>query len=265
MKHILFTFIFILITSLSFGQVTDTLQANLKITQINSNTFIVTHYFPWNSNSMIVQASDKEVVLIDTPYTNEATKKVIEWIDDKLQPKKIIAINTGFHVDNLGGNTYLRSKGIDIYGAEITVRMLKERSEATRKQLISWLRPDQKDIIKAYKELIFTAPNKVFDENKGLTLNVGKLTFDIYYPGESHSPDNLVVYIQESNLLFGGCMIKSLGSKGLGFTGDANIDQWPKSVRQIKERYPKVKIVIPHHGKWGDSKLLDHTLYLLKK
>ncbi len=57
---------------------------------------------------------------------------------------------------------------------------------------------------------------------------------------------------------------KSLKSKNLGFTGDANMEKWPKSVKKLQEKYKSIKIVIPHHGMWGDTSLITHTLSLFK-
>ncbi|MBN1290826.1 MAG: hypothetical protein JXB48_03225 [Candidatus Latescibacteria bacterium] len=87
-------------------------------------------------------------------------------------------------------------------------------------------------------------------------------TVEIYYPGETHTEDNTVVYFKGKSLLFGGCMVKSMNSQSLGFTGDANLEEWPKSIKKVIERYTGDIIVIPGHGKWGYRNLLIHTLVL---
>jgi metallo-beta-lactamase class B len=46
--------------------------------------------------------------------------------------------------------------------------------------------------------------------------------------------------------------------------GDANIAAWSATVEKIKAAYPDVKIVVPGHGQFGDSKLLDYTISLFK-
>lgn len=248
-----------------FGQYEIKLSEELYITKLSDKISVVTHYFPWHSNSLIVKASVKEVVLIDTPYETEATALMINWIIETLKPKKITAINTGFHVDNLGGNQYLREKSIDIYGSDRTCQLLDERGEKTRQHLISEFKPGQESLIKTYELMTFVKPNKIFEIEKGLELKMGNLTFEVFFPGETHSPDNLVVYVKELELLFGGCMIKSLSSVNLGYTADANMMEWPSSLEKLQKRFDKTKLVIPHHGMWGDSSLIDHTLNLLSK
>jgi len=58
-------------------------------------------------------------------------------------------------------------------------------------------------------------------------------------------------------------MVKALSAKNMGFTGDANMSQWPVALKVVQERYPKAKVVIPHHGLWGDMTLVQHTIDLL--
>ena len=60
-------------------------------------------------------------------------------------------------------------------------------------------------------------------------------------------------------VLFGGCFTRSIESKGLGYTGEAYIEQWPKSAESVLLKYPEARLVIPGHGKIGDLALLMHT------
>ena len=246
-----------------YAQFEIKLDEGLFISKISDTVYVVTHYFPWDSNSLIIKASDKDVVLIDTPCDTVATSLMLNWIMAILKPQKITAINTGYHIDNLGGNSSLRQNGIDIFGSDLTIKMIEERGNKPQLQTLSWLKsPEQDKYRKAYEGMKFTKPNKIFNAQEGANLNLGGLSFEIYYPGESHTIDNVVVYIKEIRLLFGGCMIKSLTSKNLGFTGDANMVEWPNSVKKVQEKYTSAKIVIPHHGMWGGTGLILHTLEL---
>jgi len=60
-------------------------------------------------------------------------------------------------------------------------------------------------------------------------------------------------------------MIQSLEREKLGYIGDANMSEWPKAVKKVKKKFKNCRIVVPGHGTWGDMKLLDHTINLLKK
>ena len=265
MRNVLVLIITFFMSCVCLAQKEVILSPELKISRLNDEVWVVTHNFPWESNSLIVKASDKEVVLIDTPYTNEATELVLEFISKEINPKEITAVLTGFHVDNLGGTGCLLQHRISVFGSDRTCKLIDERSAATQKQMLDWLqKPEQEKYRKAYAEMKFTKPDHVFPIEKGFFLKKGKFSFDVYFPGESHSPDNLTVYIKELNLLFGGCMIKSLESPNLGFTGDANMNEWTVSVKKVQEKYKTAKWVIPHHGNWGGVALLQHTIDLFK-
>ena len=82
--------------------------------------------------------------------------------------------------------------------------------------------------------------------------------------GGGHTLDNIVVYFPKDKVLFGGCLIKSLNSRGLGYTGEADIENWDKTIEKIIKEFSKIDYVIPGHGKYGDSKLLSNTIKLVK-
>ncbi len=81
--------------------------------------------------------------------------------------------------------------------------------------------------------------------------------------GEGHTIDNIVSYFPHDKVLFGGCLIKTLGASK-GYLGDANVNDWSKTVLAVKSKYGKAKVIIPGHGKPGNSELLDYTIELFK-
>jgi metallo-beta-lactamase class B len=243
------------------------LSEDLVITEIEKGVHLITHSFPWQGNSLVVFLSGNDVIFVDTPYNNEATRKVVEWIKNENKKANIIEINTGFHNDNLGGNEYLLSQNIPVYGSELTAELIESgKIYETMKSVVELMKRTgnaNQECIEAYKTQKFKAPNRLFDIEEGLELTIGEEIVEVYFPGESHSIDNVVVYFHKRKILFGGCMVKSLESKSPGFTGDANMQEWPKSVKNVLERYKAARIVIPGHGNWGDTKLLKHTIDLL--
>ena len=245
-------------------ETSERLNDDLTITEIKKDIFVVTHSFPWAANSLLVKISSNDFVLVDTPYENKATELLIKWIENKFEEINLIVINTHFHVDNLGGNEYLISKNIPVYGSDLTVKLLNEKGEERKQQLLSWLNaPKDKKYFDEYKKLKFTPPNNIFKINNGHYFKVANKNIEVFYPGPGHSLDNVVVYFPQKKILFGGCMIKSLESRGLGNLGDAVLDEWPKSTKKILDKYKNCDIVIPGHGNWGDLSLVHHTLKLL--
>jgi metallo-beta-lactamase class B len=244
----------------------DILSENLFVTEIEKDVFVINHSFPWSSNSLLIFASKSDCVLVNTLCDNQSAKLLIDWIKNNFGEVNIIAINTGFHVDNLGGNEYLLSKGITVYGSNLTAKLVAERGQKEKNQLLDWFKsPENKKYYDTYKDMTFVPPNRVFDINEGLHLRIVDEDVNVFYPGPSHTIDNVVVYFPKKKILFGGCMIKSLDSKDAGYTADADMLKWPRSVEKLLSIYKDAKIVVPGHGDYGDTALIKHTIELLDK
>jgi len=55
-----------------------------------------------------------------------------------------------------------------------------------------------------------------------------------------------------------------MGSRGVGESQEADIENWDKTVFKVKKAYPSIKFVVPGHGAFGNANLLDHTISLVK-
>jgi metallo-beta-lactamase class B len=174
--------------------------------------------------------------------------------------RKIIAIDTGYHVDNLGGNQALIEHGITVYGSDLTAQLLQERGEQTRQVLLGMLKGAANErYYKAHAEIPYAAPTQLFPIAQGVKLAFGNEQLEVYYPGPSQAPDKVVVYFPDKKVLFGGCMI--LGGDQVGNTSDADLQNWPEAVHKLEQF--DVEIVIPGHGDRLDTGLIEHTLALL--
>ncbi|MEL6617149.1 MAG: subclass B1 metallo-beta-lactamase, partial [Bacteroidota bacterium] len=78
-----------------------------------------------------------------------------------------------------------------------------------------------------------------------------------------HTADNTMVWVPEHKILVGGCAVKDLDTNGLGYTGDADVEAWPRAIDRAQEAYPEARTVVPGHGPVGDTALLRHTHALL--
>lgn len=246
-----------------FGVSIELIPDELSVTQIRSDVYVVTHNFPWESNSLILRTSVNNVILIDTPYTNDATEILYTWIQKEIDPTVIKCIVTGYHIDNIGGVAFLRSKNIEVLGTTLTNELIVSESDRTLRTLTGLLNSTtQRKYIDYYSKAKMVQTTKKIECKDTLTFKLDNLSLELFYPGESHAKDNITVYISNENILFGSCVIKSLESDNLGFIGDANLANWPKAVRKIQERYKSCRMVIPHHGAWGGKEVIAHTLDL---
>lgn len=229
--------------------------------ELREDVFVFTHEFPWPANSMLVVMGNGSLVLVGTPYTPEATEALVGWLRGKYGEREMIEINTGFHVDNLGGNSYLIEEGIPVYGSDKTAELLEERGEHTRSYMMDWLQgPENRRFYDAYAVIPFVPPDHLFPLEEGLILEFGDEVVQVYFPGPSHTQDNVVVYFPAQRILFGGCMI--LAGEKVGNTEDADLEAWPDSVARLKQF--EFEILVPGHGDRFDPGLLEHTIDLLE-
>jgi len=226
---------------------------------------MVTHAFPWPGNSRLF-VDDENAILVDTPSEGVATQVLLDWIKERFGDLKLTAIVTGFHQDNLGRNEVLIHDQVAVYGMELTAQLLSAQSGKLLQEIQDMVRnmDDQKFLLR-YRELKLIAPNHTFALNPGETkrLVIGQNELVFFYPGESHTIDNAIVYLPAYKMLFGGCMIRALRNQRPGYLGYANITEWPISVMKVKKKFSDVQTVVPGHGQCGDSSLLDHTINLL--
>jgi hypothetical protein len=235
------------------------LAPDLYLRQIGEGAYVITHVFPWPANSLLVEMADGALVLAGTPYTPEATRTVLAWAARQFGPRRIVAINPGYHVDNLGGNAALRAAGVAVYGSDLTVRLLRERGEQTRRLTLQAIGDAGSPAYRAHASLKFEAPDHVFSLAAGLELAFGDERVRVFFPGPSQAPDKVVVYFAARRLLFGSCMI--LAGDRPGNTADADLRRWPEAVRRLAQ-FP-VDVVVPGHGDRLDPGLIQHTLDVL--
>ncbi len=221
----------------------DTVKAyeseTLKIIPLSENSFIHVSYLQTETFGKVacnglIYLNDGEAAVFDTPSDRKATLELINWLSETQHQKiKGLVINH-FHIDAMGGIEEFSLKGIPTYGNKNTENLITSLDKR---------------------------PSQVFEE--ALTLRVGQSEVHNRFFGEAHTVDNIVSYIPDEELLYGGCMIKSLQATK-GNLEDANVKDWSKTVEKIKEEFPNLKTVVPGHGSHGDTELLDYTISLFK-
>ena len=234
--------------------------ADLTIKEIGNGAFVVTHSFPWPANSLLVEMANSDLVIVGSTYTPEAMSSLLGWADAHFGLRRIVAINTGYHVDNLGGNAALVKRGVPIYGSKETADLLQRQGERTRKIVLNLITDKASSVYQAHARMVLIPPTRMFVLPEGLRLRFGNEQVVVFWPGPSKAPDKVVVYFPERRLLFGGCMI--LGGDKIGNVADADMSSWPDAVRALV-RFP-ADVVVPGHGERLDPQLVQHTLDLLQ-
>lgn len=196
-------------------------------------SFLETQEFgkvPCNGMILIDKAG---AFILETPVNNDVSLELINWVNKELKRDIKGVIAHHFHIDCLGGLEAFHQKGIASYGSSLTISLAKKEG--------------------------FTVPQNQL--SSGHKFQLGDLALISSFYGPAHTFDNIVTYIPEENLLFGGCMIKALNA-GKGNLADADPEEWPLTVEKLRDSYSSLKTVVPGHGTEGGVELLDYTVKL---
>lgn len=214
---------------------------DIKVEPVTSDIYVHISYQllggnPFPSNGLIAK-TPKGVLLVDTGWGEDATRQLYKWVRKNLKEKVKLCIVTHSHGDRASGTGFLQKKGVKVISTPLTA---------------------EKSAIQGYAKPDGILPNDTTFIFKGLEVQT-------YFPGEGHTNDNIVVYLPGQKILFGGCLVKSYVATGMGNIADANMQEWANSIRNLMRKFPEVKVVVPGHQDWDDTKSLEHTIELLKK
>jgi metallo-beta-lactamase class B len=234
MKRILIFTLAIISALCSYAQ-------GFKITHLRGDYYIYTTWQdingkPFPANGLYIVAATG-IVFIDSPWDTAQAAPLLDSVERRHHKKVTACIATHYHGDRTGSLSIFQARGIKTYSSYMTYKLCKEHHE----------------------------PQAQYYFVGDTTFNFGDHLLETFYPGPGHTNDNIVVWCADEKILYGGCFIKSCEADDIGNIADANLNEWPKSVAKVKERFPKPAFIIPGHQAWNCAKALEHTLKLIKK
>lgn len=192
----------------------------------------------FSSNGLIVSDGDG-LLLVDTAWGADKTRTLLRSIEAVIGKPVTAAIATHAHDDRVGGAAVLQAAGIPVYAHPETIRLTPLHD------------------------------NPVPDVALPLALRPGSLAklgpVDVVFAGAGHAPDNVVVWLREQEILFGGCLVRALADTKIGYIGDADVNAWPDTAAFLEARYAGARLVVPGHGRVGSAALLGHTRALAQE
>lgn len=238
MRSILIILFFLFQFASGFAQPTN---SPLKITHLTGDFYVFITYNlykgnPIPANGLYLVTTDG-VVMIDSPWDTTQFQPLLDSIKLRHNKNVIMCIATHFHDDRTGGLEYYRQQRIKTYTTKLTDELSKKTGKKRAEFLI----------------------------NTDTIFNVGQYSFQTYYPGEGHAPDNIVIWFKNQRILYGGCLIKTVDDTDLGYLGDANVKTYAATVKNVQQKCKRPKFVIPGHGDWRSIKSLKHTLQMAQK
>ena len=222
----------------SFGQSNP---VPLKITPLTGDFYVYTTYntyqdsqVPANGMYLVTKAG---VVLFDTPWDTTQFQPLLDSIAVRHRQKVTLCFATHWHSDKTAGLEYYRQQGIRTYTTKLTDELSQKHNE----------------------------PRAEFLMTKDTVFQSGQYRFETYYPGEGHTADNIVIWFNKEKILYGGCLIKGVDDKTLGYLGDANTKTYASTLLNVKQKCRNPKFIIIAHNDWTDLGSLDHSIEMARQ
>jgi metallo-beta-lactamase class B len=227
--------LFLLIFNSTFSQ------PPLSINKVATGLYVFTTYNSYKGEKYpangLYAVTPKGVILVDCPWDTTQFQPLLDSIRKRHDKRVVACIVTHSHADRAAGLPYYQTKGIRTYTSQKTDSICRA-THAPRAQ--------------------YFLPNDT-------SLYIGGIKMRVFFAGEGHTPDNIVVWFPQTKLLYGGCLIKSTDATSIGNIADANLKAYPLTLKKLQQVFPNPRYIIPGHEGWKSSKSIEHTLELLKK
>lgn len=219
----------------SFAKIADNAETGTAV-WVHTTNYKLPGQAPISSNGLVVLGGD-DVVLVDGAWGELATVALLEAVKAEVGKPVTKMVVTGFSSDRVSGVDAAEREGVEIFTHPETPTLAARRGFAVPNTSVAALKEPKSRV------------------------KIGNL--EVMFPGPAHTPDNLVVYLPDTGVIYGGGLMRGAETKTLGNIEDADLTAWPEALRFIKAVYKDAKIVVPGAGKGGNISLPDHTLKLL--
>ena len=215
---------------------------SIHLKQIAPDVWTHTSYYTYPngvkfpSNGLIVKNA-QALTLIDTAWGEIQTQQLLIEIKNTLNLPVTHAVVTHAHSDRAAGVDVLEAQGIEVWAHPLTQQLTIEHG--------------------------LPVPNKVFDELSKANSQVDFQSTKVLFPGAGHAMDNLMVWLPQQKILFGGCAVRAIAAKNIGNVKHGDAHSWLKVTEHMAKQFSEAKIIVPGHGEEGGTELLSHTQSLL--
>ena len=209
---------------------------DIELIKLSENAYVhvsysnLPKYGRYPANGLVI-INGTQALVFDSPWDDSLTATLFSWITDSMHLEVKGFVPNHWHEDCMGGLSFIKQQGIETYANQMTIDIAKSKN--------------------------LPLPAHGFTDSLKLCLE--DKTVECYYPGAAHTEDNIAVWIPSEQILFAGCMIKSVQTQNLGNTADGNLTEYPKTLEKLLRTFPKAKIVVPGHGPVGGLELIRHT------
>ena len=201
----------------------------------------------FNSNAGFVVTSDG-VVVFDTLGTPAVGKRFADLIaKTTTQPVRRVIVSH-YHADHFYGLQAFKKVGVDVWANELVRDYLATDAPAARlaerkQSLFPWVN----DLTRIVVPDRFVGEDSVF--------KMGGLTFHVMHSGPAHTPEDLMMMVEEDGVLFVGDL---MFTGRIPFVGDADVSSWIKAIDRVLKFKPRV--VVGGHGPESTNAVADLAL-----
>jgi glyoxylase-like metal-dependent hydrolase (beta-lactamase superfamily II) len=215
--------------------------------QISPRCFAVTglaYIPPWSVNAGFI--AGQEMTLVVDTGANALAAATIHGYASAVRPSNgIMVVNTEKHFDHIGGNSYFRDRGMDVYGhSEV------ERSEAEFREQVAEFRGAIPEVERRGEEHAFYLDTRLENPNKAIrddaVFDLGGCPVEVFLtPG--HTSTNISIYVPGDRVLYcGDCVVNAYAPNLAAAGGRTGWQQWLQSLDRLERLAPKV--LVPGHG-----------------
>ena len=221
----------------------------VTLSHVSGNVYVAENSFYIQENSVVYVGEDV-VTVVGASWSPETARLLVDEVR-KVTDKPIgEVIDTHYHLDRTGGNAYFNSIGAKIVSTEMTHQLLERHWDS--------MVAAQREAFPVYPDVPLVLPDTTYPGS--FELQAGRVR--ALYLGPSHTPDGLLVYFPEEEVLFGDCILK----EHLGNLDSADVVEYPKTLRKLEALdLPITTIVAGHWTPVHGPDLIDRFLEMLER
>ncbi len=198
----------------------------------------------FNSNAGFVVTDDGVVVfdVLGTPALGRQLRRLIAQVTS--QPVKLVVLSH-YHSDHFYGLQAFEGPGVEIWAHERVRDYLASDAPAARlaerrHSLAPWVNAESRIV----------APTRYLGDDTSFTR--GGLHFRIVHVGPAHTPEDLMMMVEEDRVLFTGDLVFA---GRVPFAADGDTASWIESLGRVVDLKPS--IVVPGHGRYSTDAVGD--------
>ena len=201
----------------------------------------------FNANAGFVVTSSG-VVVFDALGTPALGKRFADLVaKTTTQPVRRVIVSH-YHADHFYGLQAFKKPGVDVWAHELVRNYLATDAPAARlverrQSLLPWVN----DLTRVVVPDRFVAEDTVF--------KLGGLTFHVMHAGPAHTPEDLMMMVEEDGVLFVGDL---MFTGRIPFVADADVSSWIKAIDRVLEFKPRN--VVGGHGPESKNAVADLAL-----